>query len=64
MFQISHKTLAVLSALTFLFAGVLHGSRVLLGWPLVLGTWEVPMWLSAAAAVFILFLAYQHVRRM
>jgi hypothetical protein len=64
MFNLSRRVLAILSAVVFLLAGLVHGARVLFGWPLLIGTFEVPVWLSVVGAVFVLFLVYQHLRGM
>ncbi len=42
----------------FLVVGISHGVRAILAWPLVVGTWDVPVWLSAIAAVVLLRLAW------
>ena len=52
----SYHTLA---GIVFTFAFLVHGSRVLNGWDMFLGTWLVPMWLSYVLVVLAGYLAYQ-----
>jgi hypothetical protein len=37
------------SAMVFAFVGLVHLLRAIQGWPVELGTWVVPVWLSGVA---------------
>ena len=39
------------SAIVFTIAGLVHLLRAIQGWPVELGTWMVPVWLSGVAFV-------------
>jgi hypothetical protein len=40
------------SAIVFAIVGLVYLLRALQGWPVELGTWMVPVWLSGVAFVF------------
>jgi len=42
----------------FLAVGLSHGVRAVLGWDLTINIWVIPVWVSYAASVILLFLAY------
>jgi hypothetical protein len=40
------KTLHFVAATIFTIVTFVHSLRLAFGWPLVLGTWQAPLWLS------------------
>ena len=42
----SQKTFIRLAGVIFAVIALLHGLRLLLGWHAVIGTWQVPVWVS------------------
>lgn len=52
------KTYFLTTAVIFLIIAVLHILRVILGWPSVIGGWEVPIWLSWIALILAGYLAF------
>ena len=52
------KTFTGVAGVVFLLIAVLHALRIFYGWPAVIGTFAVPMWLSWAALVISGYLAY------
>jgi len=42
----SNKVYLVLSGTIFLLVGMLHLFRLLYAWPIVVGEWNVPQWVS------------------
>jgi hypothetical protein len=40
------KTFCAIAAVIFALVALLHLLRLAAGWPIVIGTWTVPMWLS------------------
>ena len=40
------KTFIRVAGLIFAVIALLHGLRLLLGWHAVIGTWQVPPWIS------------------
>jgi len=45
------RAVAVLSAVVFGIVSIAHLLRVVLGLPVVAGSYAVPMWMSAAGAI-------------
>jgi hypothetical protein len=47
------KTKSYLIVSTFIFAlvALVHLIRLTLGWPVLLGTWSVPLWVSVPAVL-------------
>ena len=41
-----HKTFSVTAGVIFALVALVHLLRIYMGWPVVIGNWEVPMWLS------------------
>lgn len=41
----------VVTGLIFLVVAVLHLTRIVAGWPVVLGSWTVPQWISIPGLV-------------
>lgn len=52
------KTFTGVAGVVFLLIAVLHALRIFYGWPALIGTFAVPMWLSWAALVISGYLAY------
>lgn len=40
------KTFFMVASVIFALVALLHLSRIYMGWPVVIGSWSVPMWLS------------------
>jgi hypothetical protein len=49
----------LVSGMVFLIISILHLLRVVFGVGLVIGSWEVPQWVSMAAFVVAGFLAFK-----
>ncbi len=45
------KTYALVTGAIFALVALLHVLRLFMGWPAVIGSWSVPMWLSWVALV-------------
>ena len=58
----SQKTFSFVAAVIFLLIALLHVLRLVYGWAAVIGGWTVPIWVSWAALVIAIFLAYQGFR--
>jgi hypothetical protein len=41
-----HKTFSLAAGVIFALVALVHLLRIYMGWPVVIGNWEVPMWLS------------------
>jgi len=46
MISTSHRLYLILSATIFFFVAVLHLLRLVYHWPILVGTWAVPHWVS------------------
>ena len=40
------KTFSVVAGVIFARVALLHLSRIYMGWPVVIGSWTAPMWVS------------------
>ena len=40
------KTFFLVASVIFALVALLHLLRIYMGWPVVIGSWSVPMWLS------------------
>ena len=40
------KTFSLLTGAIFALVGLLHALRIFMGWPILIGAWNAPMWLS------------------
>ena len=40
------KTFTIVAGAIFALVALLHVLRILMGWPAVIGGWNVPMWVS------------------
>ncbi len=54
----SRSALILTTGVIFSLVAVLHALRLLLGWDAVIGSWEVPRWLSWLALILAGYLAY------
>jgi hypothetical protein len=52
------KTFTIVAGAIFAVVALLHVLRILMGWPAVIGGWEVPMWVSWIALVVAGGLSY------
>ena len=52
------KKVLALSAIVFSLAAILHLLRIVNSWPLVMGTYQIPMSFSAGLAIVAGLLAY------
>jgi hypothetical protein len=52
------KTFVLLAGIIFAIVAVCHLLRIFMGWPIVVDTWTVPMWLSWIALVVAGGLSY------
>jgi hypothetical protein len=54
----SRKAYLLVAASIFSLVCLLHLARIVFGWPLVIGSWSVPMWLSWVGLIVTGALAY------
>ena len=52
------RTFAVTAGVVFALVALAHLVRIYFGWPIVIGSWSMPMWASWAALVVAGGLAY------
>jgi len=57
--MLKEKNYYLTVATIFLIIASLHLLRVILGWPAVIGGWDVPFWLSWIALIVSGYLAYE-----
>lgn len=57
--MMQQKTYLLTVTTIFSIIAVLHILRLILGWPAVIGEWEIPVWLSWVAFIIAGFLAYE-----
>jgi hypothetical protein len=55
----SNKTYYTVTSVIFLVIGILHGVRVLMGWPAMVGDFDIPLWMSGVASAAALYLAFR-----
>ena len=53
------KTFQLVAGVIFAVVAVLHLSRIVFGWQVVLGEWTLPAWISYFGLIAAGFLAYQ-----
>ena len=53
-----HKTYVTIAGIVFLIAFVLHLIRSIAGWQLVLGPYNIPMWISWLAVIITAVLVF------
>jgi hypothetical protein len=61
--MVSQKTYNLASGVIFLLVGLMHLFRVVMGWDLIIGTWNAPMYLSWIGLVVAFILAYFALKR-
>ena len=52
------KTFTLFAGVIFAIVALLHLLRIYMGWPVVVGDWTVPMWVSWIALVVVSSLSY------
>ena len=52
------KTYIKLTKIIFAGVGLAHVVRLLMGWTIVIGGWEIPMWISILGTVVAWYIAY------
>jgi hypothetical protein len=52
------RTFNVVASVIFMLVALLHLLRIYMGWPVVIGSWTVPMWVSWIALVVAGSLSY------
>ncbi len=52
------KIFSIVAGVIFALVALLHLARIYVGWPVVIGGWSVPMWMSWIGLVFAGGLAY------
>ena len=62
MKAMNKKTFSAVVGVIFSAIAVLHLLRAVFGWKAVIGSFEVPIWLSWVAAVVAAYLAYSALR--
>ena len=60
--QLSKNTFPQLAAAIFLIVAVAHALRLIFKWVVLIGGWQVPLWVSAVAFVISAYLAYEGFR--
>lgn len=55
--NMTNKGYKQITAVIFLIISIVHGLRLLLGWPVTIGSISIPIWISAIAVVMALTLA-------
>jgi len=58
----NQKTFSTITLVVFLLIALLHVLRLVYGWSVVMGGFEVPMWMSYPAATLFVYLAYSAFR--
>jgi hypothetical protein len=59
---LSKNTFPLVAGAIFLLVAVGHALRLVLKWEVVIGGWQVPTWISAAAFVIAAYFAYEGFR--
>ena len=54
----SEKTFVKVASAIFALVAILHLVRILMGWPAIIGTWALPMWVSWVGVVVTAALAF------
>jgi hypothetical protein len=52
------RTFNAVASVIFVLVALLHLLRIYMGWPIVIGSWTVPMWVSWAGFVVAGSLSY------
>lgn len=58
-FKMKQKEYIMFSGMIFALVALVHLFRMIYALPAVIGSWEVPMWVSALAVVLAGFLAWK-----
>jgi hypothetical protein len=58
----NQKTFSIVAGVIFAVVALVHLVRIYMDWPIVIGDWSVPMWLSWIALVVAGGLAYLGLR--
>lgn len=58
----NQKTFSTIALVIFSLITLLHILRLVYSWSAVIAGWEVPMWMSGAAVIFFVYLAYSAFR--
>jgi len=53
-----NKTYFIIVSIVFVVVTLLHSLRIIFDWSMRVGNWDVPMWLSWLAVIFVGMLAY------
>lgn len=56
--MLTNKTYFQISAFVYTIAGLLHLTRFFMGYDMVCGPWQIPMWLSLVVGAILWYLAY------
>ncbi|MFH1827014.1 MAG: hypothetical protein ABH812_01100 [bacterium] len=56
--MLTKKIYLQISGFVFAIVGLLHLTRFFMGYDMVCGPWQIPMWLSLVAGVVLWYLAY------
>ena len=56
--QMDQKTFSVVAVIIFAVVALLHMARIVMNWPVVIGGWSVPMWVSWIALIVAGSLAF------
>lgn len=56
--MLSAKTLLKVAGTIFALVGLVHLLRLLTGFQIVLGTWNVPLWVSIIGLIIAWYLSY------
>jgi hypothetical protein len=56
--RLHRRTYATVTATLFLVVAIAHLLRIILGWPVEIGGWSIPFWLSWLAALVAGALSY------
>ena len=59
----TQRTFNTAAGSIFLLVALLHALRLLFGWPAIISSWPVPMWVSWVGVVLAGFLAYSAFRQ-
>ena len=54
----STRNFCMIAAVVFGIVAIFHAARIWMGWPAVIGSWSVPMWLSWIGLVLAAALSY------
>jgi len=55
----SQKNYSFLAGVIFFLVALIHLSRIIFGWPVLIAGWAVPLWINWGGVVVTGFLAWQ-----